>query len=144
MFHAVARVAIIREVNQKSVRVEFRRSPHRRFSAHDLLDVAHQCRTLTTFATQRMNDDVISLAVDSEPVICPVKRNFSWRIDQHIPIRKLKLRLVLLFRSSVYDAPAFRRTDRKRHRILFMIHDVHEHTAAVKVCVARIELGKSS
>ena len=51
VLHAVARVSIVRKMNQKRVRIELGLSPHRRFRAHNFFDVAHQRGALATFAS---------------------------------------------------------------------------------------------
>ena len=90
-----------------------------------------------------MHDDVISLSIDVEIVLGPIRSNLSRRIDHHVPIRKLEFTLVLLFGAAVDNLPTRRRLDRKSDRIRFVIHDVHKDAAAIDVRVARVELRKS-
>ena len=52
VFHSIARVAIVREMDQESVRIKLRRSPHRRLSAHNLFQVAHQRRPFAGFFSE--------------------------------------------------------------------------------------------
>ena len=131
MFHAVARMAVVGKVNEKSVRVEFRWTPHCRFGPYDTLDVAHKFRSFTALVSQRMNDDAICFAVLLKIVFRPIGSNFSRVVDHDVPIGKLKFRFVLAFCPAVYDAPALRGIDREANRILFVIDDIHEDAAAV-------------
>jgi len=133
-------VTIVSKVKQECIRIEFRRAPHRGFGAHDLFDVVDERRTFAAVAPHRMNDDVISFAVDVESVVSPIGRNFSWGVDHNVPIRELKICLIFLLCAAIDDAPAIRRFDREADRILLMIDDVHKHAAAVEVRVTRIEL----
>ena len=89
-----------------------------------------------------MDHDVILLAVDTEIVFSPIRRDLSRRIDHDVPVGKLKLDLILLVHSAVDDAPTLRRIDRETHWILFMIYDVHEDAAAVEIRMTSIKLRK--
>src|ERR1044072_8151248 len=71
MLHAVAGMIVGGKVNEKRVLLKLRRAPHRYLRAHDLLDVLHKRGPFATFRTERVDDDVILLAVDVEIVLCP-------------------------------------------------------------------------
>src|SRR5262249_36322985 len=59
MLHAIARVIVSREMDQKRVFRELRRSPQRDLRAHDLFDVLDQRGPFPSFRPKRMNHDVI-------------------------------------------------------------------------------------
>ena len=136
--------SIVREMNQKSVRVEFRRPPHGGFGAHDFLQVANQRGTVAGLFPQRMDHHVISFSVNLEFIVGPVRRDLSRRVSHDVPIRKLKFALVLLLGPAIDDVPTPGRIDRQGHWILFVIDDVHEEVAAVEIRMTRIELRKSA
>src|SRR6267378_8382268 len=143
MFHAITRMSIVGKVNEKSVGVEFGRSPHRRFGPYDLFNIANEVWPFAALLAQRMHDDAICFAFNFEIVFGPIGSNFSRVIDHDVPIWELKIRFVLAFCPAVYDAPALRGIDREADRILFVIDDVHKNATAVEVSMARVELRKS-
>ena len=51
MLHSVIRVTIVREVNQKTIRIEFWRPPHRGFGAHNFFNITHQGGSLAGLAS---------------------------------------------------------------------------------------------
>src|SRR5437660_1110465 len=77
------------KMNQKSIGVEFRRTPHRSLGTHNLLDIADQRRTLAALVSQGMHHYVELLAVHLEIVTGPIGTNFRRGVDHDVPIRKL-------------------------------------------------------
>src|SRR5688572_1713874 len=132
------------EVKEKRVVSKLRRPPHRNLGAHDLFDVAHECRALAAFRSKRVDYDVILLAVDCESVLRPVGRDLGRSIDQYVPVRKLPFSLAGLIDPAVHNLPASGRMNREFHWIRFVTNDVHEDRAAVVVCVALVELRERS
>ena len=128
-------MAVVGEVNQERVRVKLRRTPHRGLCLNDLLDVLNQRASLAAFVTQRVDYNAVCLSINFEIILGPVGRNFRRRIDHDVPVRKLPLALISTVHAAINDAPVFLRIDFELHRILLMIHDVHEDAPAVEVCV---------
>src|SRR5437867_7022694 len=144
MLHTVAGMIVGGEVNQEGIRVEFRRSPHRRLGAHYSLDVAYQRGPLATFISERMNHNVIRLAGYLKVIDSPVGSDLCWRIDHDVPIGKLPFALAGTVGAAVNDAPVLRWFDYEPDRVLFVIDDIHEDATAVEVCVSRVELRKGA
>src|SRR6187455_995285 len=92
-------------MNQESVFIEFRRAPHTNFSAHDLLDVAHQVVALPAFRAERMHHNVILLAVNLKTFHGPIRSNLGGRVYQYVPIRKEPLRLTRPLGATIDDLP---------------------------------------
>ena len=115
-------------------------SPHRDLRAHDLFDVFYEARALAAFGAKRVDHDVILLAVDFKRVLCPVRRDLGGRIDEHVPVWKLPLRLARVVHPAVDDLPVRRRLDCEFHGNGFVARHVHEDRRPVEVCMSFVEL----
>ena len=140
MLHAVAGTIVGGEVDEERIFFKLRRSPHRDFGAHDLLDVFDECRASPSFWSKRVDHDVILFPVNFEVVLSPVRSDLGGCIDHDVPVWKLPFGLTGSISAAVHDSPAGGRLDLELHRIRFMVHDVHEDRAAVVVRVTVVEL----
>src|SRR6185295_17359003 len=136
--HTISGTIVGGEMKKERVLLKLRRSPHRYFRAHDLLDVLHERGPLTAFVTERMHDDVILLAINVEIVLRPIRRHLCRRVDHFVPVWKLPFSLAGVIQATIYDFPTGRRLDRQFYWIRFMAHDVHEDGAAVVVGVSGV------
>src|SRR5215216_8118080 len=105
MFHAVAGMILGGKVQQERVLFKLRRTPHGHFRAHDLLDISHERRSLSSFRTKRVDDDVILLAVNFKRILRPIGCDFSRRIDQNVPVWKSPFGLSRPLRATIHDLP---------------------------------------
>src|SRR5215813_2257635 len=101
MLHSIAGMIVGRKMDQESVGCEFRWPPHCRFGPDDFFNFTHERRSFASLSAERMDHNVISTPIHFKLVICPVRSNLCWRIDQEIPIGKSPLALVCAFGPTV-------------------------------------------
>src|SRR5215213_2533937 len=105
MLHSISGTIVGGEMKQERVLLKLRRPPHRHLSAHDLLDILHECGPLAAFVTEGMYDDMILLAVNHKIILRPIRRYLRRRVDHDVPVWKLPLSLAHVVQPAIYDLP---------------------------------------